>query len=298
MDKYINEYVEYLKSEGVSFEKTISHYVYNIKECCETMDINTVEDLESLTWIDMRVKWLNVLKNEGMSGSSLNLRITSMKSFLTFMQGKRLISVNVAKDLKKYKTNKREVEIDEVKIKQMISILEDEFNSNPCYLTMRNKFMIKFLLTTGLRMSELTSLNIDSIGLDGKMNIIGKFDKERTVYLPQALLSEYQNYMQYRLNLIGSSDALFVSKSRLRLDKNATTRIIKKYSKMVGLELTTHSLRHICATELLASGNSLSYVSDVLGHSNTNITYSTYIHSKENKVKETINNNKLIKEVM
>lgn len=295
MQEVINGYIKYQMSEGISEERTLNKYLMCIKEFISEMNIKTVNDIDRLTHIDIKVKYTNPKRNI-LSASSINLRIASLRSFFNYLEGMRLIKENVADRIKKEKATHREVDVDIEKIKDLLQLLDDEYNEKPCYMTMRNKMIIMLALFVGTRNEETREMNIDDINaLTGEfITHDSKFNKSRRLFIPKQLLPTYRKYLEFR-NLVDTDcDKLFLSKSGKQLGKNAPSELIKNRSKKVGLDYNFHDLRHIAGTLSLMSGNSIENTSKVLGHSNCTITSQIYANHTDDMIKETINNNILL----
>lgn len=297
----VNSYMNYQISEKKSIERTLNKYKMCLNEMIDIMNINTIEDLDSLTWPDMREKWLRIKENEGLSASSLNLRISAARSFLGYLEGQRIIKENVAIRLEKFKTKAREVEVDLDKIKKMLYLVEEDFKNKPCFKTARDRYLVNMFLFVGARNEECRNLELDSINIHGKFYLTGKFGKSRFVCLPNKLIKMHFDYlMKWRNEVPYNCDYLFVSVRGNKLDKNVPLDVVRKYAKLAGMEndFRCHDMRHLCVTTLIESDVEISEVSKILGHSNTNTTQVNYFKPSENKVKENINKNILLSEVM
>lgn len=296
----VRSYINYQISEKKSIERTLNKYKMCIDEMIEIMNIKTVEDLDLLTWPDMREKWIRIKENEGLSASSLNLRISATRSFLGYLEGQRIIKENVANKLSKFKTKPKEVEVDINKIKKMLSLVNDDFKNNPCFLTARDRYMVHMLLFTGIRNEEIRDLTIHDMDVNGKFLVTGKFDKSRMSAIPDKLISMHQKYsLWYRNEVPYNSDYLFVSINGNHLDKNVPNRIIKNVSKRVGINnWTCHSTRHATITLLLESNVSIEEVATIAGHTSVNTTLKNYYNPNSDNIKENINKNKLLSEVI
>ena len=90
-DLRIENYVDYLLSEGKDYNKTIKKYVAALNEFVEYTRVETIEDIDNLAWIDIKMNWINVMKNEGLSAQSINIRITALRSYFNFLLGSRLL---------------------------------------------------------------------------------------------------------------------------------------------------------------------------------------------------------------
>lgn len=298
---YVRSYVDYQISEKKSIERTIKKYVSCIDEMIDIMRIETIEDLDSLTWPDMRKNWIRKKEQEGLSASSLNLRISAARSFLGYLEGKKLIKENVASRLEKFKTKAREVEVDLEKIKVMMNLVNEDFNNNPCFKTARDRYLVYMFLFVGARNEELRKLTLDSINIKGQFELTGKYGKTRSVYLPDKLLKMHFDYlMKWRNEVPYKSEYLFTSVRGNMLDKNVPLDVIKGYAKRAGMgeDFHCHDMRHLCITILIESGIEISEVSKIVGHVDISTTQKNYFRPSENKIKENMNKNKLLSDVM
>lgn len=297
----VNSYMNYQISEKKSIERTLNKYKMCINEMIDIMNINTIEDLDSLTWPNMREKWLRIKEDEGLSASSLNLRISAARSFLGYLEGRRIIKENVAIRLSKFKTKAREVEVDLEKIRHMMILLDEDYKNNPCFKTARDRYMSYLFLFVGARNEECRKLTLDSINIKGEFELTGKFGKSRIVCLPNPLLKMHFDYlMKWRNEVPYNSEYLFVSVRGNMLDKNVPLNVIKKYAKRAGMgdNFHCHDMRHLCITTLIESGVEISEVSKIVGHSDISTTQKNYFKPSQNKVTENMNKNKLLSEVM
>lgn len=295
MQEVINGYIKYQMSEGISEERTLNKYLTCIHEFLTDMNIKSIEQIDEMTWIDIKVNYINV-KKQTLGSQSINLRITSIRSFFNYLEGMRLIKENVADRIKKEKITHREVDVDVEKIKDLLQLLDDEYNEKPCYMTARNKMIIMLALFVGTRNEETREMNIDDINaLTGEfITHDSKFNKSRRLFIPKQLLPTYRKYLEFR-NLVDTDcNKLFLSKSGKQLGKNAPAELIKNRSKKVGLDYNFHDLRHVAGTLSLMSGNSIEDTSKILGHSNCTITSQVYANHNDDMIKETINNNILL----
>lgn len=295
LNVYVNEFMGYKISEGRDVEKTIGRYITYIKEAFEYLNINTLDDLNNIKYPTIKMNWVNKKIEEGLSNSSLNLRITSVQSFAKFMNDMDYTNNTAFDKIKKLKAKAKKVEVDEDKIVKMLELVNEDYKKNPSYTTCRNRYMLYMLVFTGLRNGEIRSLKLDSIKLDGSFEVTGKYSKTREVSLPNKLIKMHQNYMGWRNTVKGNSDFLFVSNHGNQLDQNVCNRLVKKYSEMVGLECwTAHSTRKACVTTLINSGIPVEEVAAIVGHVDYKTTLKNYYQQDKKVVKEDINKNKLL----
>lgn len=161
----------------------------------------------------------------------------------------------------------------------------------------RDRAIMETLFSTGLRVSELVSLNIDDVNLNSnEFTVIGKGNKPRIVYLSPSAISWLKQYLATRndnykplfLRYSGKKmDEGDVDGESLRLTPRSVQRMIKKYAKRAGISIdaTPHTLRHTFATGLLQEGADLRSVQELLGHSNVSTTQ-IYTHVTNLQLKE------------
>ena len=292
---YVNEFMKYKLSEGRDAEKTIGRYIVYIKEAFEYLNINTLEDLNNIKYPIIKMNWINKKIEEGLSNASLNLRITSVQSFMKFMNDMDYTNNTAFDKIKKLKAKAKKVEVSEDKIIKMLRLVDEDYRKNPSFKTSRDRYMLYIMMFCGLRNGEVRSLKLDSIKLDGSFQVTGKYSKTREVSLPAKLIKMHQNYIGWRNTVKGNSDCLFVSNHGNQLDQNVCNRLVKKYSEMVGLQCwTAHSTRKACVTTLIDSGISVEAVANILGHVDYKTTLKSYYQQDKKVIKEDINKNKLL----
>jgi len=155
-------------------------------------------------------------------------------------------------------------------------------------------------LNCGLRLSELCSINISKIKGD-TLSIIGKGNKERTIYLNKASLKSIYKYLPIRNDIQNKihpddKDALFISGKYRRINKRTVERIVKKYVGLAGLDkdrYTPHKLRHTSATLMHKHGGvDIRSLQEILGHENI-ATTQIYTHVDDERLRSAINSNPL-----
>ena len=294
LDDYIDEFVNYKISEGRDIEKTISRYVSYIKEMFEYMNIKTLDDMKEVRFPVLKMNYINKKRDEGLSAASLNLRITSIQSFWTFLNDMEYLDKNPAAKIKKFKAQAREVEVNIDNIKKINAVLDNEFNKKPSFMTARNRLMIKTFLVLGLRKEELSNIKTSDINIHGEFIVKGKYGKERQLQMPKKILEMYNDYILNYKTEVKDSEYVFCSVRGNKMDVNVPLRILKETLTKAGLptELHIHDLRHIAATLMVESTNGdIEGVSKVLGHSDTRVLSKTYNNMRKENKKNIIENN-------
>ncbi|HZA24560.1 MAG TPA: site-specific tyrosine recombinase XerD [Dehalococcoidia bacterium] len=173
-----------------------------------------------------------------------------------------------------------------------VARLLDEASKTGTPESQRDATILELLYATGLRVSELVSLNVQDIDLqESYVRCWGKGSRERIAYLYPKALAELKEYLAgARVALLGArknEQALFVNHRGERLTRQWVWNILKSYSKKAGIDerITPHTLRHSFATHLLQNGASLRHVQELLGHSSISTTQ-VYTHLTDSHLRE------------
>lgn len=218
-----------------------------------------------------RVKQPNSAEPEfGLTASSRARKIAAIRSFFKYMTVKaKLLDENPVQDLdspKLPKTLPRYLTLEE---SQRLLSAVDGSNKE------RDYCILCIFLNCGLRISELVGMNVNDYRGDN-LRVIGKGNKERTVYLNDACRAALDAWLDVRRNLVPARvSAMFLSNRRTRISVDSVQVMVKKYLKKAGLDASlysTHKLRHTAATLMLQNGVDVRTLQEVLGHENLNTT--------------------------
>ena len=222
-----------------------------------------------------------------------------MRSFFNYTYNKKhLIDRNPAEDIdsiQKAKTLPKYLTVDEA-----VRLLEAVNSDVESKTRQRDYTIITLFLNTGMRLSELVGLNLQSFDPDlVSVKVLGKGNKERIIYLNSAARSAVMDYIKIRLDprFIRTSDnAFFLSGRQQRISVKTVQWIIYKYLDLAGLGskgLSVHKLRHTAATLMYKSGKvDIRVLKDILGHEQLNTTQ-IYTHVSNKGMEDAINNNPL-----
>lgn len=315
------DYLNYLKTiKGLS-KTTIKEYTYDItlfikfqikrkiyfddKELLnKNFDPTKINDIFNKKFIssiniqDMYAyfSFLDNIRDD--SASTRARKISAIKSFYKYMHSEiDLIDNNITNKLSNPKIQKRQpVYLTLSETEKLLEIVNKESNE---FLKYRDLAIIFTFLTTGMRLSELVSIDISSISGD-HFKIIGKGNKERTIYLTnncKKIIVKYINIRNdYLKNQKSNIDALFISTRKKRISNRAVQSTIEKYLSKAGFDTktySTHKLRHTAATLMYKYGNvDIRALKDILGHENISTTQ-IYTHLDDEDLKKAINKNPL-----
>lgn len=259
------------------------------------IDLNTIK---KITLDDIHA-FVSYLATELRSKSATRARkVSSIRIFFKYLSAKaKLIDVNPAQNLETPKQEKRMpkyLTLDDSK--RLLDVASNEDNRN-CE---RDYAITTLFLNCGMRLSELVNINIKDIKFDDcKMTVIGKGNKERTIYLNNACMRAVKEYLAIRPKegvKYDSKDALFLSERRERISNRTVQYIIKNELRKAGLDTnkySVHKLRHTAATLMYQYGNvDIRALQELLGHASISTT-EIYTHVENERVRNAVESNPL-----
>lgn len=222
-------------------------------------------------------------------------KVATLKSFFKFLNSKiKLIDENPTVELESPKINKRHPVY--LTLDQSITVLNSMDKGNKNYY--RDYCILTLFLNCGMRLSELCNIEIDKIKGD-TLTIIGKGNKERTVYLNEASIAAIENYLKNRNDSKATEEAkkyLFLSSKYRPINKRSVEILVKKHIENAGFKdqkYTPHKLRHTAATLMYKYGNvDIRSLQNILGHENISTTQ-IYTHVDDETLREAVKTNPL-----
>lgn len=225
-------------------------------------------------------------------------KISTIRIFFKYLSNKaKLIDTNPAQNLETPKLGKRMpkyLSLDESR--KLLEVTQNDDNRN----SERDFAIITLFLNCGMRLSELVNINIKDITFsESKLNVIGKGNKERTIYLNKSCVSAINEYLLVRPKegiKYDSKDALFLSERRERISNRTVQLIVKKELLKAGLDInkySVHKLRHTAATLMYQYGNvDIRALQELLGHESISTT-EIYTHVDNSQIRNAVENNPL-----
>lgn len=312
----IKDYLYYLQTVKGRSPKTVDEYFNDLKTFFRFIKIHKgivprstefseirVDDVDlelisSVTLTDA-YEFMNYLMRERKNDKAARARkTTSIKSFYNYLSvNKDLIKENPLKRLERPSSRDKHPLPKYLTLEQSIELL----NAVEGKHKERDYCILTFFLNCGMRLAELVAMNYTDIRPDNTAQITGKGNKKRIIYLNDACMSAYQDYMKVRpVEGVLASDkyALFLSAQRRRISRESVQKIVYKYLEKIGLDsqgYSVHKLRHTAATLMYQHGNvDIRVLKDVLGHENLSTT-EIYTHLDSSQIERAAKSNPLSK---
>jgi len=266
----IQDFLVYLKYEKQYSCATLKNYNLDlIKFNIHLLDLD-IFMISEITNSHIQ-NYINKLNRAGLMATSLSRKTSSIRSFFNFMIKKRIIKSNPSKKITVPKKLQKLPYI--LSIKQIDLLCDIPLTS---FASIRDKAMIELMYSSGLRLSEITSLNTQSISLDDKMlSVIGKGNKQRYLPIGSKAITALLAWIKIRSKQTKDQEkALFLNKFGSRLSNRSVQIRLDYWCKSLGLncKISPHTLRHSCATHLLESSGDLRAVQEFLGHEDISTT--------------------------
>ncbi|GAA4360009.1 tyrosine recombinase XerC [Kangiella marina] len=276
MKKVVKEYCDRLLHQKQYSEHTVSNYQRQILDFTNYIQ-ERVSDWQTVSSQDIRL-WMAHHHRNGASAATIGLKLSSLRGFLDYLVAQKTIKTNPAIGLRGPKKAKRlPKNIDVDSLNHFIDSLPEK---EP--IEIRDKAMIELLYSAGIRLTELSSMDLDSISFsDQTLRVLGKGRKIREVPFGNAASKLLKKWIKSRVVFLKDhkEKALFLSSRGQRLGNRAIQQRLNYWGKRQGLTdvLHPHKLRHSCATHVLESSSDLRAVQELLGHASI-ATTQIYTH--------------------
>lgn len=296
----IDDFLLYLKTNNYSPETvynyerdllTFDRFLSSLSIPFDKIDKRIIAQYKAYLASQDRLTPLKGLKTVLLDSGSLNRMLSSLRSYLKYLIEMDYKVPVPPEAIKLVKTEKKHPKVAE--LNDLVRLIESPTTLEKDYLIgLRNRTILEVLFSTGMRISELCSLNRSDVDPTGKIFVMGKGKKERFVYLTPRAKQILERYLSTRND---TAKALFIpyggpnSKSnQKRLSPNYIQMKIKEYREKLGINVPTsaHSLRHGFATYLAESGASPAAIQILLGHESLETT-TRYVHASDKFAQET-----------
>jgi len=289
----IDNFLNYLAVEKGFPQNTILAYRNDLNQLASFVEGEAAKRGSIPPWASFdrqsMLSYLLDLRQRNYAATTVARKVAAVRSLFNFMVAEGIIKANPIQDVRSPKIGKslpRPISISQVRL------LLEQPSKLATPEAKRDKAMLELLYASGMRVSELVSLNLGDVDLEnGYVRCLGKGSKERVIPIaPQAALSVAEYVKEVHSHLAHDKDeqALFLNMRGDRLTRQGFWQILKGYAKAANLEveITPHTLRHSFATHMLNGGADLRSVQELLGHANISTTQ-IYTHLTSEHIRRT-----------
>lgn len=253
-------------------KRTIEQYNLHLTQFAEFFTYKEVKDIDAT---DIRNFLYAYKQSRGISNISLNNKRSAISSFFSWLADEEYIDKDPTRKIKKIKVTK----------KKKNAFTADEMERMRIACTdIRDRALIEMLACTGCRVSELSNISLNDVDfLRKKVRIVGKGDKERTVFISDTAMIYLNKYLETRQD---NNIALFTSKRFPydRLQKDGIERVVRDLGRMCNVYAHPHKFRRTLCTNLIMRGMPLQNVAILMGHADINMTAGTYYDASDQMI--------------
>ncbi len=287
-DRYITDFVSYLKIERGLSENSITAYLNDVRKL-QDFAISNKKEVKNIRHEDLK-EFIKQLFEMGLSARSQARIISGVKQFFTYLLIEKEIDKDPAELLEMPSLGRKLPEV--LSIEEIDALIDAiDLSTNEGH---RNKAILETLYSCGLRVSELVNLRFEDLFFDeGFIRVIGKGDKQRLVPVSGTVEKEINIYNEgYRVHQNikpGNEGFVFLNRRGAKLTRVMIFTIIKRLAEKTGLKknISPHTFRHSFATHMLEGGANLRAIQEMLGHESITTT-EIYTHLDQNFLKEAI----------
>lgn len=271
MEKQLKQFFKFLEVDKKASNNTLQSYRRDLEQFRQYLEENDIK-YNKATESDVK-NYLNYLAEQNKKTSTISRTIASIRAFYQYEVKNKKNIKNPTENIQSPKIEKRTPCI---LTSEEVELLLEQPKDVDLKGT-RDKAMLEFAYATGMRVSEIISLNIEDVDLDGATVVCKNESKQRIVPLGKLSHIALKEYIEGTRNILVKTDkenALFVNLNGRRLTRQGFWKIIKYYQEQANItkDITPHTLRHSFATHLLQNGADLKSIQMMLGHSDISST--------------------------
>lgn len=276
VDPSIAEFAAYLRLERGQSPRTSEEYARDVELFGSFLEpghpkTTAFLKLPTATTSDVRRFVMELMGPRAYTATSVRRKIAALRSFFALQKREGRRADNPAQDVPPPKAAKRLPHV--MSENEVAKLLRTRVSGKTDFQRLRDVAMMELLYASGIRRAELVGLNISDVDLDRRvMRVIGKGNKQRTVFINQASSDAIRNYLGVRPRT--PDEALFLSKRKTRLSHRQAWVIFRQFAELSGItqHVTPHVMRHSFATHLLENGADLVTIKELLGHESLSTT--------------------------
>lgn len=285
MEALVQKFIDFLERDKHLSANTLQSYRRDIEQYITYLNDIKLKNINNTTKATI-IAYLLHLQKKGRATSTISRNLASIRSFYQYISKNKIIDQDPTRELESPKVEK--------KLPQILSTQEVELllNQPKCVdlKGYRDKAMLELLYATGIRVSELISLDVSDINLEMGFVKCAKGTRERIIPIGSIAINALKDYLNKARGLLIQNEneqALFVNINGRRLTRQGFWKIIKQYKNQakINKDITPHTLRHSFAAHLLENGADLRSIQEMLGHSDISSTQ-IYAQIAKNRIKE------------
>lgn len=282
--KYVENFLNFLQNDKKLSDNTLQSYNRDIKLYCNYLTENGLDMVE--TDGEEIKTYLDNLKTKGKAVSTVSRNLASLRSFYQYLHRTKIITNDPTLNIESPKIERKPPKV--LTSEQVELLLEQ-----PKCVDLkgyRDKAMLELVYATGIRVTELISLNVSDINLEEEYIKCAGKTKERVIPIGSLAVNALKDYIEKSRTILLKDEndkALFVNVNGQRLTRQGFWKIIKQYKTQanIDVDITPHTLRHSFAVHLLENGAELRAIQEMLGHSDISSTQ-VYAQIGQNRIKD------------
>ncbi len=271
MEKQIRLFLEFLQKDKKLSNNTLQSYKRDIMQYYDYVESNRI-NYTKVTENNIRA-YLEYLNNVGKKTSTISRNLASIRSFYQFLLRTRKVKIDPTEGIQSPKIEKKAPSV--LTAKEIELLLEQPKDID--LKGTRDKAMLEFAYATGMRVTEIISLNIDDVNVNEGYVVCKNGSKQRSIPLGAISIKALKEYIEEARPILikdENEQSLFVNINGKRLTRQGFWKIVKYYKEQAHItkDITPHVLRHSFATHLLQNGADLKAIQTMLGHSDISST--------------------------
>lgn len=287
MQRYIEEYVEYLKKVKKLSDNSCNAYRGDLRDFFTELNIENPVEATNTDIVAFTLK----LKKDGRSPSTVNRKVASLKSFYRYLFKNGIMDNNPADNLKSPKIERKKIEYLTIsEVEKILDIPDDSVKGK------RDRSILEIMYATGIKASEVTDADVSDLNLRmGFITCRGEHGKARIVPIGRPARQALEEYIydarQTILKNKDEQDALFLNLSGERMTRQGLWKILKEYAEKADIEkkITPQILRNSFAAHMIQNGADLKSLQELMGYEDITATQ-IYLTVSKNRIKEVYDN--------
>ncbi|MFK5986144.1 MAG: tyrosine recombinase XerC [Pseudomonadota bacterium] len=270
MEQQIEQFLDYLKYEKQLAINTQKSYSRDIQNVFQFFSQQKITDWAIIDAQHIR-SYIGERRINGLSGASIARELSALRRFFDYLLRQKLLKKNPVKGISAPKMPRKLPSTPAIEqIEQLLNASDDD------PLSIRDQAMFELFYSSGLRLSELTGLNLLDLHIeDAMVRVLGKGNKQRDIPVGKLAINALKSWLEIRSSLANGAElAIFVSSRGSRISTRMVQYRLKKWTtdKGMSIHIHPHMLRHAFASHLLESSSDLRAVQELLGHANISTT--------------------------